>query len=257
MLTNIFDSHCHYEDEAFDEDRDELLSTGLKEGGVVAVIHAGANLERSQMGVDMAEKYNFMYAAVGVHPQDVDGLPDNYLDILREMTKSEKVVAIGEIGLDYHYDEYDREKQLRVFEEQLILAQELDLPVSIHSRDAMGDTMELLRRYKPKGVMHCFSGSPEIARELQELGMYVSFTGVLTFKNAKRAVESMLAVADDRLLLETDCPYMAPEPNRGKRCDSRMICHVAEKIAELRNMDAQAVIDMANANTCRLFGITL
>lgn len=257
MLSNIFDSHAHYDDETFDVDRDELLCRGLKDGGVVGVINAGANLERSEMGVAMAEKYGFMYAAVGVHPEDVDNLPEDYLDRLRDMAKSKKVVAIGEIGLDYHYEGYDKQKQFRVFEEQLILAKELELPVIIHSRDATGDMMDFLRKYKPKGVVHCFSGSPQTALEIQDFGMYVGFTGVLTFKNARKSIEAMMSVREDRLLLETDSPYMAPEPNRGKRCDSRMIAYVAERIAENKGLDAQYVIDRATENTCRLFGIEL
>ena len=256
MMQNIFDSHCHYSDDRFDEDRDEVFEY-LQQNGVVAILHAGANLETSKYGVDYSAKYPFMYTSVGVHPEDVENLPDDYLLQLEEMAKSPKVVAIGEIGLDYHYEGYNREIQMKIFEDQLKLAQKLDLPVIIHSREATEDCMNLLKQYKPRGVMHCFSGSAETAREVQALGMYISFTGVVTFKNSRRAQEAVLAVADDRLLLETDCPYMAPEPFRGKRCDSTMIVYIAEKIGELKGMRMQEVLDMCTENTCRLFNINL
>lgn len=258
MYNNIFDSHCHYCDERFNEDREEMLSAYLPEHGVAALIHAAASLETSRFGVEYSKKYPYLYTSIGVHPEDASILPPDWLDQLRACYKdSSKVVAIGEIGLDYHYEGYNREDQLRVFEEQLKLAEELSLPVIIHSRDATEDCMSLLRKYRPRGVMHCFSGSAETAREVQALGMYLSFTGVLTFKNAKKAVSALLATENDRLLLETDCPYMAPEPNRGTRCDSSMIPFIAEKIAELKGMDTQSVLDMCTENTCRLFGIKL
>ena len=255
---NIFDSHSHYDDKAFDDDREELLSTKLKEGGVSGVIHACAYFENVLDGVLMAEKHDFMYSSVGVHPEECENLPENYISVLRDIALShKKVVAIGEIGLDYHYDGFDRDFQIKIFKEQLSLAKELSLPVIIHSRDATGDMMEILREYRPCGVMHCFSGSAETAKEVLSLGMYLGFTGVVTFKNAKKAIEAVSVTPVDRLLLETDCPYMAPEPFRGKRCDSRLIEYTAEKIAEIKGVPTQEMIDIANENTKRLFGIKM
>lgn len=256
-MENIFDSHCHYCDHAFDDDRDEVLRS-LKNGGVTAILHAGADMPTSEYGVKYSQKYPFMYTSVGLHPEEAGRVPDNYIGRLKELAvDNKKVVAIGEIGLDYYYEGYDKAKQKKLFEDQLILAEELDLPVIIHSRDATADCMELLKKYRPRGVMHCFSGSAETAREVQALGMYLSFTGVVTFKNAKKAREAVMAVSNDRLLLETDCPYMAPEPNRGTRCDSTMIRYTAEKIAVLKGIGTQALINMCTENTCRLFGIKL
>lgn len=256
MLKNIFDSHSHYDDDAFDSDRFELLSKELKSGGVCAVIDAGSSLEKSRVAAELSRQYDMVYAAVGIHPEECDDIPDDYIDEIRLLAKkSEKIVAIGEIGLDYHYEGYDKAKQFAVFEKQLILARELDLPVIIHSRDATGDMMEFLRKYRPRGVMHCFSGSAETAKEIQALGMYVGFTGVVTFKNAKKALEAVSAVECDRLLLETDCPYMAPVPHRSERCDSRMIEFTAEKIAEIKGLSAQEIVNVANENTRRLFRI--
>ncbi|MCI5903931.1 MAG: TatD family hydrolase [Oscillospiraceae bacterium] len=252
MLTYI-DSHAHYDDEQFDIDRDELLDR-LHENGVRNIVNIGCSLERSQFSVDLAEKYPFVYAAVGVHPEDAPDTPDGYLSKVEFWTANPKVVAIGEIGLDYHYEGFDRELQIRFFEEQLDLAERSGLPVIIHSRDATEDTMNILRRRgRVKGVMHCFSGSAETARQVLELGMNISFTGVLTFKNARKAVEAVKVIPLDRLMLETDCPYMAPEPYRGKRCDSSMITRVIDKIAEIKEVSPETVAETTMANTLRLF----
>ena len=254
MYNNIFDSHAHYDDERYDGEREQVIEN-LFDSGVCGIINIGCTLERSQKSVDFADKYENFYAAVGIHPEDVEDLPADYLDTLRKWTENEKVVAIGEIGLDYHYEGYNREKQIEVFKEQLELAKELDMPVIIHSRDATEDCMAILKEYKPKGVMHCFSGSAETAKEVLSLGMSISFTGVLTFKNARRALEALEVVPMDRLLLETDCPYMAPEPHRGERCDSSMIPFIAEKIAEIKGLDAQTVLNTCTENTKKLFNI--
>lgn len=252
MLTYI-DSHAHYDDEQFDIDRDELLDR-LHENGVRNIVNIGCSLERSQFSVDLAEKYPFVYAAVGIHPEDAPDTPDGYLSKVEFWTANPKVVAIGEIGLDYHYEGFDRELQLRFFEEQLDLAERSGLPVIIHSRDATEDTMNILRRRgRVKGVMHCFSGSAETARQVLELGMNISFTGVLTFKNARKAVEAVKVIPLDRLMLETDCPYMAPEPYRGKRCDSSMITRVIDKIAEIKEVSPETVAETTMANTLKLF----
>ena len=254
MYNNIFDSHAHYDDERYDGEREQVIEN-LFNNGVCGIINIGCTLERSQKSVDFADKYEKFYAAVGIHPEDVEDLPSDYLETLRKWTENKKVVAIGEIGLDYHYEGYNREKQIEVFKEQLELAKTLDMPVIIHSRDATEDCMAILKEYKPKGVMHCFSGSAETAKEVLALGMSLSFTGVLTFKNARRALEALEVVPMDRLLLETDCPYMAPEPFRGKRCDSGMIPYIAEKIAEVKGLDAQSVLDICTENTKKLFRI--
>ena len=254
MYNNIFDSHAHYDDERYDGEREQVIEN-LFDNGVCGIINIGCTLERSQKSVDFADKYEKFYAAVGIHPEDVEDLPSDYLETLRKWTENKKVVAIGEIGLDYHYEGYNREKQIEVFKEQLELAKTLDMPVIIHSRDATEDCMAILKEYKPKGVMHCFSGSAQTAKEVLALGMSLSFTGVLTFKNARRALEALEVVPMDRLLLETDCPYMAPEPFRGKRCDSGMIPYIAEKIAEVKGLDAQSVLNTCTENTKKLFGI--
>lgn len=252
MLTYI-DSHAHYDDEQFDSDRDELLLR-LNKGGVRNIVNIGCSMERSQYSVDLARKHPFVYAAVGIHPEDASGAPSDYLERIRRMAEYEKVVAIGEIGLDYHFEGYDRDMQLRFFEEQLDLAKEMELPVVIHSRDATEDTMNILRkRGKVSGVMHCFSGSSETAKQVLALGLNISFTGVLTFKNARKAVEALGVVPLGRLMLETDCPYMAPEPNRGKRCDSGMIVNVIDKIAELKGVSPELVAKKTMENTLKLF----
>lgn len=252
---NIFDSHAHYDDVAFADDLDDVIKK-IQESGVTNVINIGCSIQTSKNSIELANKYPFFYCSVGIHPGDCENLPDNYIDILRDLAKNEKVVAIGEIGLDYHYtDGASPAQQQKVFEEQLILAKELDLPVIIHSREATQDTMELLKKYKPKGVVHCFSGSAQTAKEIVKLGMYLGFTGVLTFNNAKKAKEAVLEIPVDRLLLETDCPYMAPTPFRGKRCDSSLIEYTATAMALLKGVSTQEMIDIANKNTCELFNI--
>lgn len=247
MYRNIFDTHSHYADSAFDGDRDELLAA-LPDKGVRFAALAGSSMQDSAENVALAQKYGYIYAAVGVHPESVDETPSDYREKLTELVKSsEKVRAIGEIGLDYHYENYDRDKQILFFRQQLELARELSLPVIVHSRNASEDTLDILKEYRPAGVVHCFSGSAEVAKEVIKLGMYIGFTGVLTFKNAKKALRALEAVPLDRLLLETDCPYMAPEPLRGRRCDSSMICYTAEKAAQIKGVSTQELLDI----TCR------
>lgn len=247
MYRNIFDTHSHYADSAFDGDRDELLAA-LPDKGVRFAALAGSSMQDSAENVALAQKYGYIYAAVGGHPESVDETPSDYREKLTELVKSsEKVRAIGEIGLDYHYENYDRDKQILFFRQQLELARELSLPVIVHSRNASEDTLDILKEYRPAGVVHCFSGSAEVAREVIKLGMYIGFTGVLTFKNAKKALRALEAVPLDRLLLETDCPYMAPEPLRGRRCDSSMICYTAEKAAQIKGVSTQELLDI----TCR------
>lgn len=254
MINNIFDSHCHYDDEKFNEDRDTVLSK-LKEKGVSNILHAAVDIKSSLYGIKQADKYDFAYTSIGIHPENLEGLQDDYIDKLKKISENSKVKAIGEIGLDYYWTKENKEKQIEVFENQLILANQLHLPVIVHAREATADTLTLLKKYKPQGVIHCFSGSAETAKEMLSLGLYISFTGVITFKNSKKAREALMVVPDDRLLLETDCPYMAPEPNRGKRCDSSMIAFSAQKIGELKNQSPQEVINKCTENTKRLFNV--
>lgn len=253
MLNNIFDAHAHYDDKWFDEDRDDLLSS-MPENGVCGIVNASVDLTTARTAIAYAEKYDFMYACAGIHPENLEGLQDDYLEQLAELYKHPKVLAIGEIGLDYHWD-IPRDVQNRVFEEQLQLAKDLDAPVVIHDREAHGDVMELLRKYRPKGLMHCYSGSVEMLKEVMKLGMYISLGGTVTFKNARVPVEVAAAVPLDRLLLETDAPYLSPVPFRGKRNDSTRIAHTALRIAGIRNMDAQELIDITTENAKRMYGI--
>lgn len=256
MINGIYDSHAHYTSREFDEDREAVIEM-LRQNGVVGVIDIGCNLEIAERSIALAHRYpDFFRATVGIHPEDANSLPGNWLERLEGLAQDEFVVGIGEIGLDYHYDDAPtREEQKAVFEAQLELASRLEYPVSIHSRDAAEDTILLLRKHKPRGVVHCFSGSVETAKEVLGLGMSIGFTGVVTFPNAKKAKEVAQMVPIDRLLLETDCPYMAPVPYRGKRTTSDMIAHTAAAIAELRGVSTQEIVDAARENTKRLFGI--
>lgn len=248
----IFDSHAHYDDATFDNDRDDLINR-LFDADICGIINVGCNISTSKASVDLAYKYPLIWAAVGVHPQEADAVPPDYIDVLAAFLAEEKVVAVGEIGLDYHYDQPPKEVQKEKFEEQVKLAKTLDVPVIIHDRDAHADTLDILKKYRPKGVLHCFSGSTEMASEVVNLGMYVGLGGVVTFKNAKNPVLVAKSVPLDRILLETDCPYLAPEPNRGSRCDSSMIKFTAEKIALERNMSVDGLLKCAKENALRLF----
>ena len=253
--TGIFDSHAHYDSAQFDGDRDEVLSA-LKENGICGVIDVGCDLESSFKAAELARTVPGFYASVGYHPHDAENFTEEGLLQIAELTKEPRVIAIGEIGLDYHYDLSPREKQKEVFGIQLKLAKELDLPVIIHSREATQDTLETLAKYPGlRGVVHCFSGSAETAKELLKMGFHIGFTGVITFPNARKILEACEIVPLDRILLETDCPYMSPVPYRGKRCWSPLIRFTAEKAAELHGVGAQQLIDAARENTIRLFGI--
>ena len=255
-MLGIFDVHAHYDDEKFDADREEVLSS-MAEKNVICIVNAGTDIETSRKTLNYCEKYDFMYGAVGIHPECADKLPQNYLKEIENMAMHEKAVAIGEIGLDYYWDGVPRDIQKKVFTEQLELAYKLSMPVVIHDRDAHGDTMEILRKYKPKGIMHCFSGSVEMCREIVNLGMSISLGGVVTFKNARHSVEVAKYIPLDRLMLETDAPYLAPVPFRGKRCDSSMIMMTAERIAEIKGISVEELLKITAENACRMYGIVL
>lgn len=248
-----FDSHAHLDDPRFDADRDEIFAALAEQGPVMNV---GCDLASSERSVALAQKYSFVYAAVGSHPDDADHVGGKLLDAYRRLCAEKKVRAIGEIGLDYHYEDVPRAQQIIAFEQQLELAEALKLPVIVHEREAHGDAMDIVMRHPDvRGVFHCFSGSKEMALWLVDRGWYIGFTGVLTFKNARRAIEAAQALPLDRILIETDCPYMAPEPYRGRRNDSRFVPLVAAKLAELRGLTQQEAGEITAENAKRLYGI--
>lgn len=250
-----FDSHAHYEDGRFDPDREQVLS-GLPSRGIEGVINVGSDLATSRASLRLAEKYSYIYAAVGVHPHEVADMTETDLEQLREMLTHPKAVALGEIGLDYYYDNSPRQLQQRWFDRQLSLAEELDVPVTIHDRDAHGDTLRLLEQHpKVRGVLHCYSGSVEMGERLLSMGFYLAFGGSCTFRNAKTLPQVIAMVPKDRFLLETDCPYLAPVPHRGERNDSGFLPYVAEKIAEIKGWTVEETAALATANTKALFGL--
>lgn len=260
MIENIFDSHAHYDDEKFDEDRDELLSN-LPSKGVKAVLNCAVDFKTADFAYELSQKYPYIYCAAGIHPQEVnEGTKTNkedFEDILVKMLDRDKCVAIGEIGLDYYYDTTFVQKQNELLERQIRLAKDLDLPVIIHDREAHEDTLNLLKKYQPKGVVHCFSGSVEMANEVVKLGMYIGLGGAVTFKNAKKPVAVAAAVPEDRILLETDCPYMTPVPFRGKRNSSDLIAYTAQVIADIRNIDVQKFVNRTFLNAQEMYNIKL
>ncbi len=251
----IFDTHAHYCDPRFAEDIDELMSS-LPSKGVCGVVNVGCCADTSERCLALAEKYDFCYASCGIHPQDVAAAKEGDLDRIRELLKHEKAVALGEIGLDYYYDMAPHDMQADYFRKQLEMALELDMPVIIHERSATADCLDIIRKYKGvRGVFHCYSGSWETAKELLSRGYMISFTGVVTFKNARRSVEVVRNMPLDRLMVETDAPYMAPEPLRGTRCDSSMIKYMIERIAEIRGMTPDEIGEITAENARRFFRI--
>ena len=254
-MENIFETHAHYDDEAFDNDREKLLEE-LPKQGVCGVITAGADLQSSIAAIKLAGKYPYIYAAVGIHPENISETSNTDLEEIEDLLKTHKeIVAVGEIGLDYHFRQDNKQIQKEIFMEQIQLANKHNLPVLVHDREAHGDTMEILKNTKPKGIVHCFSGSLEMAKKVIKLGMYLGIGGVVTFKNAKNIVEVIREMPLDVMVLETDAPYMAPVPFRGKRCDSYMIKCTAEKIAEIKNISVEKVLETTKANAIKLFGI--
>ena len=252
----LFDTHAHLDDRAFNQDREELIA-GLKDKGIGLVMNAGCSLAASRTSAALAEKYDFIYAAVGSHPDAADDVNEAVLEEYRKLCKlNSKIKAIGEIGLDYHYEDIPREIQQKAFRMQMELARELNLPVIVHEREAHQDGMAIIKEFpEVKGVFHCYSGSAEMARQLVKLGWYIGFTGVLTFKNARSAVETAASIPLDRIVLETDCPYMAPVPYRGKRNDPGYLCHMAEKLAEIRGISVEEACRITTENGKRLYRI--
>ena len=252
----LFDTHAHMDDRAFNDDRNALLE-GLAEKGVALVMNPGCSLESSRNAVALAEKYPFVYAAVGSHPDVADEVNEDVLEEYRKLCKlSSKVKAIGEIGIDYHYEDIPRDLQLKAFRIQMELAREVGLPVIVHEREAHEDGMAVVREFPDvTGVFHCYSGSAEMAKQLVDRGWYIGFTGVLTFKNARKAIETAAAIPLDRIVLETDCPYMAPEPFRGRRNDPGYLFRMAEKLAEIRGVSVEEIHAVTTENGKRLYRI--
>ena len=252
----VFDTHAHMNDRAFDMDRDAVMAS-LPGNGVGLLMNAGCSLESTKECIALAEKYDFAYASAGSHPDSADEVCDAVLEEYRKLCKLHpKVKAIGEIGLDYHYEDIPRELQKKAFIAQMELAKELDLPVIVHEREAHQDGLEIVKQFPTvKGVFHCYSGSAEMARQLVDLGWYIGFTGVLTFKNAKKAIEAAQAIPLERIVVETDCPYMSPEPFRGKRNDPSRVVYVADKLAEIRGISAEEARAITFENGKRLYRI--
>lgn len=264
-MLRLFDSHAHYDDDRFEEEFEGgtrgALETVYKEG-ICGVLNVGANLDSSANSVRLAGEFDHVWAAVGIHPSDAQQIGierlDEALNVIRELAAKPKVVAIGEIGLDYHYDDIDKDCQSAYFAAQMELARELKLPVIIHTRDAMGDTLDLLARYpNVTGVMHSFSGSAEVARQLCDKGWYISFSGPVTYKNAAKVKEAAAIVPEDRILVETDSPYLPPVPHRGKMNYSGYMHYTLEAVADIRGKTPEDMAAITVANTCRLFNITL
>ena len=251
----LFDTHAHMNDPAFDQDREEMILS-LKEKGTDFVMNVGCCLESSKDCIALAEAYPFVYASVGSHPDSADEVNEEVIENYRRMAQHEKVLAIGEIGLDYYYETVPREIQQKAFRMQMELAKELNMPVIVHERNAHDDGMRIVKEFKGvTGVFHCYSGSAEMARQLVNMGWYIGFTGVLTFKNARKAVETAESIPLDRIVLETDCPFMAPEPFRGKRNDPGYLYRMAERLAEIRGISVEEVQAITTQNAKRLYRI--
>lgn len=252
----IFESHAHYDDTVYDEDRDALLKS-LPENGIDTVINVGSSLENCKKTIALMEQYLFVYGAMGIHPSETEELDDEGIEWLKENCALEKVVAVGEIGLDYHWKEPDPQIQKKWFERQLIMAKEVKLPVIIHSRDAAKDTLDMMKHLHAGdvgGVIHCFSYTKEMAKEYLDMGYYIGIGGVITFSNAKKLREAADYIPLDRILLETDSPYLSPEPNRGKRNSSLNLPYIAKELAAVKGVSCEEVAAVTHANAKKLFG---
>lgn len=255
-MYSFIDAHAHYDDEKYDEDRDEIINSQFQ-NGVIAIVNASSDLESSKASFELAKKYNKIYAVVGCHPHEADGFSEDDIEVYKEMLKNDKVVGVGECGLDYYYDLSDRDVQKRVFHRMIEFSDENNEPLVIHSRDAVEDTLTMLRslRHGEKTLIHCFTGAKEVAREYLNLGYFLSIGGAVTFKNARHVVESVEYAPLDRLLLETDAPYMTPVPYRGKRNLSIYIENVVKKIAEIKNVTPEEVAEITTKNARFFYGI--
>ena len=256
MVSGIFDSHAHYDDEQFDADREELLGS-MKEGGIGLIVNAGSTIASWDKIVGLTEKYPFVYGAVGVHPDEVGELDEEKFLRMAELLDRDKIVAVGEIGLDYYWDKEKHDLQKEWFVCQLGLAREKEMPVIIHSREAAADTFEIMKQHAAgmKAVIHCYSYSPEMAREYVKMGYYIGVGGVVTFKNAKKLKQVVQEIPLESIVLETDCPYLAPVPYRGKRNCSLYLPYVAEQIAELKGTTVEEVIQQTEKNSRELYGL--
>ena len=256
MDIKIFDSHAHYDDESFNDDREAVIED-IKANGVIGVLNCGASLQGARGSVELSKKYDMFYAAVGIHPEYANEVTKDVLEEIEKLASFEKVRAIGEIGLDYYWDTNPpKETQKDVFRKQMALAEKLNLPVVIHDRDAHEDTLNIMKEFpNVKGVVHCFSGSVEFSKECLKLGYYIGFTGVITFKNAKKIIEVAKEIPLDRILVETDCPYMAPSPFRGKRNQSNYIKYIVEKIAEIKEIQVNDLNNQTISNIKELLSL--
>jgi TatD DNase family protein len=255
----LIDTHAHLNDRRFERDRKEVIRQCIDDG-VVCVINAGSNISSSIKSIGLAGEYSFIYATVGIHPHDAKTADENSVELLRSLAKKDKVVALGEIGLDYHYDFSPRDRQKKVFRDQLNLARELKMPVVIHDRESHGDILKILKEEKASeigGVMHCFSGSKEVARECMDMDFYISIAGPVTFENAWRAKEVAEYIPLDRILIETDCPYLTPVPHRGKRNYPGYVKYVAEEICRIKGIEFDQLMEAVAANTKKIFNISL
>lgn len=253
----IFDTHAHYDDEAFDGDRDELLRS-LPEHGIEAAVNVGASMESTERTLKLTEEYPFLYGAVGVHPNETGSLTEGDMERLKEFCSRPKVVAVGEIGLDYYWDEPERDIQKKWFVRQLELAREVGLPVIIHSRDAAKDTLDIIKGARGEeigGVIHCFSYGVEMAREYLDMGFFIGIGGVLTFNNGRKLKEVAAYAPLEQIVLETDCPYLSPVPHRGERNSSLNLPHVVQQIAEIKGVEPEAVEEITCRNAMKFFGI--
>lgn len=250
----LFDSHTHLDDGKFDDDRIEVIEK-IKASGVSKLVNIGCNISTCEYSIELAEKYDFIYATVGFHPCDTDEMTEEHIERLRKFASHKKVVAIGEIGLDYYWDSVPRDVQKYWFKRQMKLAEELDMPVTIHNRDAHEDTFNICKNSSAKGIVHCFSGSKEMAVEFVKLGYYVSFAGPLTYKNNVKSVEAAKAVPMDRLLIETDAPYLAPDGFRGKRNDSSLVRYTCEKLAEIKGVTFEEMAKQTYDNAMKVYRI--